>query len=85
MAKLVEKIVPTWVAEEGDEYIPVYDPTIDGESIELIRCKDCKHAVLTTSGEAKYCKWWQGEEDGTYGGDQLYLDGNFYCAVGERR
>lgn len=52
---------------------------------EIVYCKDCKHAVLTTSGEAKYCKYWQGDEDGTYGGDPLYLDGDFYCAAGERR
>ena len=52
---------------------------------ELVRCKDCKHAVLTTNGEVKYCKCWQGDEDGSYGGDPLYLDGDFYCAAGERK
>ena len=55
------------------------------EQPEIVRCKDCKHAVLTTSGEVKYCKCWQSDEDGTYGGDPLYLDGNYYCADGERR
>lgn len=52
---------------------------------ELVRCKDCRQAVLTTSGEVKYCKFLQGDEDGTYGGDPLYSDGDFYCAAGERR
>ena len=52
---------------------------------EIVRCKDCKHAVLTTSGEVKYCKCWQSDENGTYGGDPLYLDGNYYCADGERK
>jgi hypothetical protein len=51
----------------------------------LVRCKDCKYAVLTIRGEAKYCEFWQGDEDGTYGGDPLYLDGDFYCAAGDRR
>lgn len=52
---------------------------------ELIRCMDCKHAVLTYDGEVKYCKFWQGEEDGSYGGDPLYLDGDFYCAAAEKK
>ena len=56
-----------------------------GEYKELIRCRDCKHAVLTHDDEVKYCKLWQGDEDGTYGGDPLYLDGDFYCASAERR
>ena len=52
---------------------------------ELVRCKDCKHAVLTSKGEAKYCQFWQEDEDGNFGGDPLYLDGDFFCAGGERR
>jgi len=55
------------------------------EQPEIVRCKDCRQAVLTTIGEVKYCKYWQGDEDGTYGGDPLYLDSDFYCAAGERR
>lgn len=51
----------------------------------VVRCKDCKHAVLTYDGEAKYCTFWQDDGDGGYGGDPLYLDGDFYCAAGERR
>lgn len=51
----------------------------------FIRCRDCKHAVLTYDGEVKYCKFWQADEDGTYGGDPLYLDGDFYCAAADER
>ena len=43
MAKLIEYITPTWIREKEDECIPIYDPTIDGERIELVRCKDCKY------------------------------------------
>jgi hypothetical protein len=52
---------------------------------ELIRCNDCKHAVLTSKGEVKYCQFWQEDEDGNFGGDPLYLDGDFFCAGSERR
>ena len=46
---------------------------------EVITCKDCKHAHMTYGGECKYCDKW--EEDG----EALYLDGDFFCAYGERR
>lgn len=50
------------------------------ESRELVMCKNCKYAHMTYGGECKYCDFWQ--EDG---GDALYLDGDFFCAAGERR
>lgn len=45
---------------------------------ELVRCKDCKYAHMTYGGECKYCDMW--EEEG-----EMYLDGDFYCAFGERK
>lgn len=51
----------------------------------VILCKNCKHAVLTYSGDVKYCTFWQSDEDGDYCGDPLYLDGDFYCAAGMRK
>lgn len=53
-------------------------PTID--AVPVVRCRECKHAVMTYGGECKYCDFWQ--EDG---GEALYLDGDFYCAAGERK
>ena len=53
------------------------------EYAPIIRCKYCKHAVMTVRGEVKYCKLWQGSEDGSYGGDPLYLEGDFFCAYAE--
>lgn len=52
-------------------------PTID--AVEVVRCKDCKYAHMTYGGECKYCDMWK--EDG----EALYLDGDFFCAYGERR
>lgn len=49
---------------------------------ELVRCKDCKYAILTYSGECKYCEK-RMDDDG--GMDQLYLPGDWYCADGERK
>lgn len=49
------------------------------DAVEVVRCKDCKHAHMTYGGECKYCDMWK--EDG----EALYLDGDFFCAYGERR
>lgn len=53
-------------------------PAID--AVPVIRCRDCRYAHTTYNGECKYCDFWQ--EDG---GEALYLDGDFYCAAGERK
>lgn len=53
-------------------------PAVDAAPV--VRCRDCKYAHLTYDGECKYCDFWQ--EDG---GEALYLDGDFYCAAGERK
>lgn len=53
------------------------------DAIEVVRCKDCKYASLTYDGECKYCQRWKEKYDGE--SISLYLDGDFYCAFGERR
>ena len=50
------------------------------DAAPVVRCKDCRYAHMTYAGECKYCDFWQ--EDG---GGALYLDGDFYCAAGERK
>lgn len=52
-------------------------PTID--AVEVVRCRDCRYSHMTFSGSCKYCDNWN--EDG----EALYLDGDFFCAYGERR
>lgn len=52
-------------------------PTID--AVEVVRCKECKHSHMTYDGRCKYCDKWEGD------GEALYLEGDFYCAFGERR
>lgn len=62
----------------GARKLIVGAPTID--AVPIVRCKDCRYAHMTYGGECKYCDFWQ--EDG---GEALYLDGDFYCAAGERK
>ena len=50
----------------------------DVERVEVVRCRDCKHAHMTVSGECKYCDIWFPEEE-------EYMDGDYYCASGERK
>lgn len=48
------------------------------DTVEVVRCKDCKYAHMTCDGMCKYCDMW--EEEG-----RVYLNGDFYCAFGERK
>lgn len=65
--------------EEGRWILSTNNPDV----VEVVRCKDCKHASLTYDGECKYCQRWKEKYDGE--SVSLYLDGDFYCAWGERR
>lgn len=55
------------------------------EQEAIVRCKDCKYAVLTYDKELKYCKYFADEYGFTNGGDPLYLEADFFCKMGERR
>lgn len=45
---------------------------------EIIRCKDCKYSDMTSNGLVKYCDIW-------FPDDQLYQDGDYFCADAELR
>lgn len=48
---------------------------------EIVRCRDCKFAIINSLGDCKYCeKFWDSD-----GNAQLNLPGDFFCAWGERR
>lgn len=49
---------------------------------DLVRCKDCKHAHMTYDGLCKYCDTWKDDDGNCL---ELYLDGDYYCADGERK
>jgi len=54
----------------------------EGRLVEVVRCKDCKFAVMTNDGRnAKYCKHWSEVYDNS---ESLYLAESDYCSYGRR-
>ena len=48
---------------------------------EIVRCRDCKFAIINSLGDCKYCeKFWDSDGDAL-----LNLPGDFFCKWGERR
>ena len=65
-------------------YVAAFDMAIEALSQpEIIRCKDCEHATMTSDG--KMCKYCAMDTDDF--GDQrdVYHDAEWFCADGERR
>ena len=50
---------------------------------ELIRCKYCKHATMTSDG--KMCKYCAMDTDDFGDQREVYHDADWFCADGERR
>ena len=81
LVKVDEIKLPQGFFEKIDNVPKFYEwldtlPTVD--AVEVVRCKDCKYAHMTYGGECKYCDVWEAE-------GEMYLDGDFYGAFGERR
>ena len=56
--------------------------TIEEEpSIDIVRCRECKYAHMTYSGECKYCDNIT-DDDGNV--IEVYYDGSHFCSDGER-
>ena len=53
---------------------------------EIVRCRDCRHATISTTGVCKYCEMFVLPDTDGYGADaQVNLPLDFFCAWGERR
>lgn len=53
---------------------------------DLVRCRDCKHATISSLGFCKYCeKFVLPDEDGFGPDPRVNLPLDFFCAYGERR
>ena len=84
---LIESIKNTadlggWIGEALYQIKQVAIKYIDSApSIDIVRCKECKHAHMTYGGDCKYCDMWKDDDDFCI---ELYLDGDFYCSYGER-
>ena len=61
------------------DYLADIDDAQTIDAVEVVRCKDCRYSHMTYDGDCKYCDKWK--EDG----EALYLEGDFYCAYGERK
>ena len=47
----------------------------------LVRCMECKHAHMTITGECKYCDMQKDDEGFLI---EVYHDGDWFCADGEK-
>lgn len=45
---------------------------------KIIYCKDCKYSHMTIDGLCKYCDIW-------FPNEEMYEDGNHFCASAEKR
>ena len=66
---------------------PITEVFISGDKLpKIVRCRDCKHATISSLGYVKYCeKFVLPDEDG-YGADpQVMLPSDFFCGYGELR
>ena len=53
---------------------------------EIVRCRDCRHATISSLGLCKYCeKFVLPDEDGFGPDPKVNLPLDFFCAYGERR
>lgn len=66
----------------SDEEIDFKEMLREAPTIDIVRCKECKYAHMTYGGDCKYCDMWKDDDDICI---ELYLDGDFYCADGERK
>lgn len=53
------------------------------EQPEIVRCKDCKHATMTSDG--KMCKYCAMDTDDFGDLRDVYHDADWFCADGERK
>jgi ribosomal protein L32 len=50
---------------------------------EIVRCKNCKHATMTSDG--KMCKYCEMDTDDFGDQREVYHDADWFCADGERK
>lgn len=62
----------------GDVVIPIQDIENAPTAIDIVHCKECRYATMTTNGECKYCDIWFSDE-------KMYMSGDHFCASGEKK
>ncbi len=56
--------------------------TWDSDKEEIVRCKDCEHATMTSDG--KMCKYCEMDTDDFGNQRDVYHDADWFCADGEK-
>lgn len=57
--------------------------TIKKNCVDVVRCKDCKHATMASDG--KMCKYCEMDTDDFGCQREVYHDADWFCADGERK
>ena len=75
-----------YVYATNGEPVANVDGSISLAREEVVRCRDCKHATISTTGACKYCEMFVLPDTDGYGADaQVNLPLDFFCAWGEKR
>ena len=54
--------------------------------VKVVRCRDCRHATISTMGVCKYCEMFVLPDTDGYGADpQVNLPLDFFCGFAERK
>lgn len=76
---IFNKLASVWTIE--DAYAVIQDmPT---KEPDIIRCRDCKHAHITT--DSKFCKYCDQFKDDNGELIEMYFNNDFFCGYAERK
>ena len=76
-ARLIRRLENRTYRAKG-KFIEMVNEQPAADVVEVVRCKDCKHAHMTMDGYCKYCDIWFPDE-------KEYMPGDYYCASGEKK
>lgn len=83
-------IVQDFADLHGDMTTPLYhaimNVMVSRKREQIVRCRDCKHATISSLGYVKYCEMFVLPDEDGYGADpQVMLPLDFFCGYGELR
>ncbi len=80
-----EHIIETEISN-GALFIPYQSKLSEAVREEIVRCGDCRHATISTTGVCKYCEMFVLPDVDGYGADsQVNLPLDFFCGFAERK
>ena len=83
--EMYRKETDEYKAAKAKEYCDIAEEALAAlkEQPEIVRCKDCKHATMTSDG--KLCKYCAMDTDDFGNPRDVYHDADWFCADGERQ